>query len=319
MKRLTALFACLMFFAVAGAQDVSKETFVYSVKGADTLRLDRYTVGDGEGRPCLMFMFGGGFVNGTRDAQYYLSYFDYFARQGFTVVSIDYRLGFRPFATGEASMDGLKTRDFLGVFENTIYMAVEDLFDATNFVLQNAAGWGVDPGLIITSGSSAGAISVLQGEYERANRTEIATRLPEDFRYAAVMAYAGAIYSNHGHLKWSSTPAPLLLFHGDADKNVPYGKKKIMKYGFLGSEYIAERYEKYDFPYWFYAETNIDHAVAVSPMTDNLEDMDAFIRKYVFDGRKLQTRTGVDSPDRPKVKKQFGIKTYVRTNFDPAS
>lgn len=317
MKRFLMLAVCLLLVAAAGARDIRKETFVYSVKGADTLRLDRYAVPGGGVKPCLMFMFGGGFVNGTRDAEHYLSYFDHFARRGFVVVSIDYRLGFRPLATGEVPMDGLKARDFLSMFEKTIAMAVEDLYDATSFVVANAPEWGVDPGLIITSGSSAGAISVLQGEYERANCAEPASRLPEGFRYAGVMAFAGAIYSNSGHLKWGSTPAPLLMFHGDADRNVPFGKEKIMKYGFFGSEYIADRYGRNGYPYWFWKEENADHSVAISPITDNLEEMEGFIRKYIFEGRKMQTDEVVVIPGQPKVKKRFGIRDYVGANFTP--
>lgn len=320
MKKFLMLAVMLLLFgAAANAQPVNKETFVFAVKGADTLRLDKYGAAcdGGVDRPCLMFMFGGGFVSGTRDAEPYLTYFEHFARRGYVVVSIDYRLGFRPLANGEVSMDGLKPRDFIGMFENTINMAVEDLYSATNFVLANAAGWGIDPSLIITSGSSAGAVSVLQGEYERANCSELVAVLPPDFRYAGVVSYAGAVFSNHGHLKWHSRPAPLMMFHGDADMNVPFGKKKIFKYGFFGSEYIAEKYEKQGFPYWFWMEKNADHSIAVTPMTDNLEEIECFIRKYVIDGRLMQTDEVVVIPGQPKVKKRFGIKDYVKANFAP--
>jgi predicted esterase len=343
MKRLIVTTVCLVLCAFAGAQQVEnrptengqhqgrrmerskveKETFVYAVKGTDTLRLDRYTFGptrmvDGQAgrtKPCLIFMFGGGFVGGSRDAEGYISYFEYFARRGFVVASIDYRLGLRPLATGEISADGLGAREFLGLFEKTINMAVEDLYSATAFLIDNATEWGINPALIITSGSSAGAISVLQGEYERANGSEVARVLPEGFRYAGVMSFAGAIYSNHGHLKWASQPAPLLLFHGDADRNVPYGKKKVFKYGFFGSEYIAKKYDKAGFPYWFWSEENADHRIAGVPMTDNLTEMESFIRNYVFEGEKMQTIQTVKYLDHPKVKKRFGIKDYIGANF----
>jgi hypothetical protein len=261
-------------------------------------------------------MFGGGFVGGLRDEKAYMSYFDHFARRGFVVVSIDYRLGMRPLATGEISTDGMGARGFLGLFEKSINMAVEDLYSATAFVIDNAAGWGIDPALIITSGSSAGAISVLQAEYERANRSELARKLlPEGFCYAGVMSFAGAIYSNSGHLKWASTPAPLLMFHGDADRNVPYGKKKIFKYGFFGSEYIAQKYDRNSFPYWFWSEENSDHRIAITPMTDNLDEMESFLRHYVFNKQEMQTNQTVEYPDRPNVKKRFGIKEYIGANF----
>ncbi|MDR1681670.1 MAG: alpha/beta hydrolase, partial [Prevotellaceae bacterium] len=44
-----------------------KATEVYAVKGADTLRMDRYDTPSDTGlRPCVIFVFGGGFANGTR-------------------------------------------------------------------------------------------------------------------------------------------------------------------------------------------------------------------------------------------------------------
>ena len=94
MKRILVLFA--LFAAAAGyAQTVEKQTFVYAVKQTDTLRLDRYVAltPDSRTKPCLMFVFGGGFVGGRRDNASFLSYFEYYARKGYVVVSIDYRLG----------------------------------------------------------------------------------------------------------------------------------------------------------------------------------------------------------------------------------
>lgn len=314
MNMKKVLFFTLLIFlapAVTRASQPGVETFVYAVKGADTLRLDKYDVPDGSMKPCVIFMFGGGFVSGTRDGKGYLDFFEFLAGEGYTVVSIDYRLGFK-----NPDMDGRgKARDFLGLFENTIMMAVEDLYSATNFVLSNAAEWSVDPETIVLCGSSAGAVSVLQGEYERANRTEIARALPAGFRYAGVISFAGAIYSNRGHLKWSETPAPVLLFHGDADKNVPYGKVKLFKYGFFGSEYIAKRYDRNGFPYWLYAEENADHRLAGSPMTSEREEIMSFLHKYVAGKQQLVTNTTVVPLDKPKVKKNFGIKTYIRSNF----
>src|SRR5690554_7751453 len=46
-------------------------------------------------RPCIVFVFGGGFKEGTRDYEKYSNFFNYFANKGFVVVSIDYRLGMK--------------------------------------------------------------------------------------------------------------------------------------------------------------------------------------------------------------------------------
>ena len=74
MRRLF-LIAALFLWTPAGAQNddatprkIEKETFVYAVRDADTLRLDRYALlsPDSRAKPCLMFLFGGGFMTGTR-------------------------------------------------------------------------------------------------------------------------------------------------------------------------------------------------------------------------------------------------------------
>ena len=314
MKKLFLLF--LFFIGLFTTQlkaenPILKETFIYSVKGKDTLRLDKYDVAREEARPCVIFVFGGGFTFGTRDADIYLPYYHYLVKEGFSVVAIDYRLNLKDFKPES----GLKTSDFLDIFKQTIFMAVEDLYDATNYVLENAQTWNIDKNTIVISGSSAGGITVLQGEYERCNQAEIAKRLPEGFKYAGVISFAGAIFSDNGHLKWNGTPAPVQLFHGDADKNVPFSKLKIFKTGFFGSEYIAGNYEKNGFPYYFYIEENTDHRVADTPMKQNLEEIKIFLERYVLQKRPLVTNISVNSLDKPVVKKKFKIKDYIKANF----
>lgn len=74
--------------------EVVKETKVFAIKGADTLRLDRYfipTAADSLSSPVVVYVFGGGFRFGSRDEQMYTSYFEFLARNGYTVVSTDYR------------------------------------------------------------------------------------------------------------------------------------------------------------------------------------------------------------------------------------
>lgn len=309
-------FLCVFFlypiFQINAQNTITKETFIYSIKGNDTLRLDKYDAGCEEIKPCVIFVFGGGFLSGARDQEFYIPYYHFLANEGFSVVAIDYRLNFKDFNPEKK----LKAKDFLDIFKQTIFMAVEDLFDATNYILENASAWNIDKNMIVASGSSAGAITVLQGEYERCNRTEIAQRLPENFKYAGIISFAGAIYSDHGHLKWNETPAPIQLFHGDADKNVPFGKIKLSKWGFFGSEYIAGKYDKNNFPYYFYIEQNADHRLASDPMEHNHEEIKIFLDRYVKQKQLLTTNINVKPLDKPNVKKKFKIKDYVKSNFD---
>lgn len=209
MKRILVLFA--LFAAAAGyAQTVEKQTFVYAVKQTDTLRLDRYVAltPDSRTKPCLMFVFGGGFVGGRRDNASFLSYFEYYARKGYVVVSIDYRLGMK-----KAMQAGtLSEETFPEAWITTLAMATGDLYDATAYVCDHASAWSVDKTRIVASGSSAGAITVLMGEYGICNGHPLARqKLPQDFNYAGVISYAGAIFDTQEELRWAKTPAPMML------------------------------------------------------------------------------------------------------------
>ena len=228
---LTALFALLLSTNVWGG-GINRETHLYAVKGADSLYLDHYTAPVEGKRPCMMFVFGGGFAAGTRNNKLYDRYFEFLTTQGFDVVSIDYRLGLKNIGkrAGEFSV-----RDMIGTMSNAINMAVEDLFSATLFVIDKAEEWQIDTANIVTSGSSAGAITVLQAENNICNRTARAAVLPEGFNYAGVISFAGAIFSTNGSPEWQSQPAPIMLFHGTADRQVPYDKMSMLRVGFYGS------------------------------------------------------------------------------------
>ena len=161
MRRVLLLFAALAAFAAAGAQPAGRaehgpdrETFVYAVRDGDSLRLDRYpALSSAAGpRPCMIFLFGGGFLTGTRDNRRFLPYFRHFTARGCDVVSIDYRLGMKR-ALDAGPINGER---FPGVLASTLAMATEDLRDATAFVCRRAAEWGVDPQRILTSGSCRG-------------------------------------------------------------------------------------------------------------------------------------------------------------------
>lgn len=311
-KSIIALALCLLA-ASAAAQNIVRSTELYAVKGTDSLYLDRYTsqAESLQPRPCMFFVFGGGFVSGQRDAEQYMPYFEHLVRRGFDVVSIDYRLGLRT-----AAAAGLTDpMSFVKALTGSISMAVEDLFSATAYAIDNAERWNIDPQRIAASGSSAGAITVLHAEYEIANRRLLARMLPEGFDYSGVISFAGAILSFDGRLEWSSAPAPMLLFHGDADSNVPYDVLREDPLAFFGSKSIAASLSAGNFPHWFYSIHNADHSIAVSPMHDHLSDIDSFLDKFVTDRLPLIIDTSSRRTDSPEADKNFSLMDYVRANF----
>jgi dienelactone hydrolase len=315
---LPVAFLCVSFALSAG---VDRQTFVYSIRGADTLRLDRYVdtcalVAE-SARPCLLFVFGGSFMRGRRDSPEYGDFFTYFARRGYAVVAIDYRLGLKDVAREiDVKQGGLKLFNaFTARFDGAVAMAVEDLFDATRFVVEHADEWHVDRGRITACGSSAGAITVLQGEYERCADTPRAAALPGGFRYAGVISFAGCIFSS-GKMEWKTRPAPILLFHGEADRNVPCDRIRFMRFGLYGSGRIAGQLEKMGAPYCLHTVENAEHEIATVPMHRYLAEIEMFLDRFVHGGEQLSVRTVEGIAGRPAQKKKIGLKDCLKANFN---
>ncbi|WP_300751046.1 alpha/beta hydrolase [uncultured Alistipes sp.] len=294
---------------------VACDTFDYAVKEGDTLRMDRYTLPawDKESRrPCLIFLFGGAFTHGTRNAGQYRPFFDYLVEElGYTVVSIDYRLGLKePLAAGQ-----LTPESFTQLLPQAVLMAVEDLYDATSYVVSRADEWHIDADGIVACGSSAGAISVLQGAYMIANGSRLTAKLPESFNYAGVISFAGAIVDMGGDLKWANAPAPVMLFHGDADSNVPYGALRLGAAGIFGSKYIAAQLAGMKSPYYFYSVENADHAMATVPMNNYRDAISYFLVRMVGEGLPAMVDTDERFTYSTPMNKEFTIADYIRSNF----
>jgi predicted esterase len=297
--------------------NLTKKTYLYAVKGTDSLYLDYYTRIQGNTmeiqitKPCVIFVFGGGFAAGTRDRESYIPYFRYLTENGFKVVSIDYRLGLKN--VGEQK--DLDAQKFISIFENAITMAVEDLYDATNFVIKNAGEWNIDTNMIVANGSSAGAITVMHGEYNISNKTSLSEKLPEGFNYAGVISFAGAIFSTTGNINWKNKPAPILMFHGDGDRNVPYNKVELLQYGFYGSRHISRQLAYMESPYYFYDVENAAHEMADIPMNENREEIYTFLKKYILNKTPFMIHSTVKQIGKPQLEKNLGIRDYIDANF----
>lgn len=310
-KILLVAVAVVVSCVTLSAQSVVCDTFHYATNGGEELYLDRYML-DSEAdapRPCMIFAFGGGFVRGERDHEYYSIYFDRLAREGIVVVSIDYRLGLK-----NLQPDGGMIA-MISIFDNAINIAVEDMYAATNYVIDNAEAWMVDISKIMISGSSAGAITAVQAEWMRCSGAERAEVLPADFRYAGVVSCAGAIFSVKGKPKFKSAPAPMLLFHGTSDSNVPYDHASMFGVGFYGSEYIAKQLDRLDSPYWFYSAEYVDHRMAATPLIYNCDIIMQFIRDFVLRGERLRILTAVESLGVEKQPTNFKVKDYIKSNY----
>ncbi len=263
------------------AKGIKKETFEFIKRDTMSLKLDVYTHPSiPKNSPCIIFVFGGGFITGKRDEEFYNTYFNTLVENKYVVVSISYRLGLK----GVKRFTNFSTTPLMTAVE----LAVEDLYDATNWVLKNSNKIGIDTTMIILSGSSAGAMTVLQADFEKRNKMELALKLPEKFQYAGVIAFAGAIVTNNGKLKYKIKPAPTMMFHGTSDKMVFYNRMYFFNRTVNGSNEIAYVFKKHNYPYYFYRVEGMGHEVAASPMEDNLKSIMWFISEYVLKQKNYQ-------------------------------
>ena len=270
-------------------------TYLYHKQDTCDLFMDVYDPADGSEetymglqKPAVIFMFGGGFIRGTRDDESYNSWFRMMTENGYRVISIDYRLGLKG-----SSKVGIAQ---VNVLDNAIHMAVEDLFAATNFIIENADQLGVDPSNIVISGSSAGAISVMQAEYEIANGSKWASVLPEGFNYAGVMSFSGAILSRNGKVKYATEPCPTLMLHGTADKLVPYKQIAFFNLGFFGGGKLVERFRKFGYNYNMYHFEDYGHEIAGS-MYSTLDLQLKFLENNVIQREKRIIEARLSDPD----------------------
>ena len=309
MKRISILLATL-FFAVISlkAQEpiiFPDGTYMFERRDTCDLFLDVYNPAKGsqtmlmdKEKPTIIFMFGGGFVNGTRDNVDYHKWFKAMTEDGYRIISIDYRLGLK--GTKKVGVAQVN------VLDKAIHMGVEDLFSATAFIAENANELGIDPSNIVISGSSAGAIIAMQAEYEICNGTSWTATLPEGFRYAGVIPFAGAILSREGKVDFKKyAPAPTLMLHGTADVVVPYKQITFLNIGFFGAGKLVERFKKFGYNYNMYHFVDYGHEIAGS-METTIDLQKRFLETNVMQGKNRIIETWVTDPD---VYKGYGPKS----------
>ena len=114
------------------------------IKGDDYLTLNVWRpVGGGDRLPVMVFIHGGGFVVGSKDAP--VQDGTTFARDGVICVAINYRMG----------IDG-----FLPIPGVPTNLGLRDMIAALEWVRDTIAAFGGDPGNVTVFGESAGAMAI---------------------------------------------------------------------------------------------------------------------------------------------------------------
>lgn len=259
MKRQWIIMALLLMAGVC-VKAQTKETFPFAERDS-TLYLDVHKPAVPRAdKAAVLAVFGGGFVMGTRDNQYQQLLADSLTQRGFTVISIDYRLGLKDTVMVKEHSSLLKTTD---LFQYCIDIATEDCADAVAWVCSHAEQLDIDTSRLILTGSSAGAITILQLDYCRANDLPLAKALPKGWKPAALIPYSGGIMCKKRDLHYATAPAPTLLMHGTIDRIVNYKKFGLpFSAKLFGSNTIDKVMDKEDIPHWIIRFEGIGHEVA---------------------------------------------------------
>ncbi len=180
----------------------------------------------GDKTPAIVLFYGGGWSGGSADLFY--AHATYLASRGMEAFVPSYR-----------TKNSAKTSPF---------EAVTDAKSAIRWVRENAATLGIDPNRIAAAGSSAGAhiaavAAIIPGFDEPTENAKVSSRPNALVLYNPVVDLSPSGYGNERvGPKWQSISPlqnvrpgdpPTIVFHGTADKIVPYANavafEKAMK------------------------------------------------------------------------------------------
>jgi acetyl esterase/lipase len=280
------------------------ETFSYSIKNGKDLELDIYSpFEDMEGnRATIIYVHGGGFQSGSRADKNNITFCKNLAELGYVSVSISYRLTRKdqPRGFGCDCPASKKLKTFAAT--------VEDIQDATYFLIQNRESFGIDPQKIILSGSSAGAEAILNAGYQ----PPMCYDLPSGpVSYAGLISMAGAIPDTS--IIYKETAIPSMFFHGTCDNLVPYASAphhycEKDKKGYLilhGSYTLAQKLQGLEVPYWLHTTCGGTHELAGKPMKTYFDDIKQFCYQFIINNNGEFKNTIIQGNQKKCDYKQF--------------
>jgi predicted esterase len=181
-----------------------------------------------ESRPLIVLLHAGAFIAGDKRDELVSKLAEDYARRGFVVASVNYRLGYL-FLPGRYSN-----------LERAMFSAVQDVRAALRYLSHHHKKYRIDPDLVFLGGHSAGGILSLTTSFM--DETEVwqsargsTIRFQSDlgcldcstndlygpFSIKGVINMWGAV-DNINIIK-RHNQIPILSIHGDEDKVVPYG------------------------------------------------------------------------------------------------
>lgn len=277
---------------------VEVETYTYAKKDGKNLELDLYLPFDdmGENRAVIIYVHGGGFSGGSRSEENNVNFCNGLAKLGYVCTSISYRL------TRQGKPEGFSCDCPVPDKLKTFSSAVDDIRDATSFLVQNREQFRIDPNKMILAGSSAGAEAILMTGYQ----PPMCYDLPSGpVSYAGLVSMAGAIPDTT--ILYDESAVPTLFFHGTCDNLVPYNvaphhycKKGDKGYLILyGSYALSQKLRELNIPNWLHTTCGAGHEMASLPMTKYFDEIKEFCYEFVIK-KEGNFRHTVVPGDQPK-------------------
>ena len=222
-----------------------------------------------------------------KNSAYVKPYAEEWVRNGYNFVSINYRLTLK----GKSFHCDCTKEEKVKTFEHAVY----DLRAVTQYLINRKKELNIDIKKIVLAGNSAGAEAILHAAYWKNDEHNVSEAIIKTkFKYAGVLAYAGAIVDTN--LITKKNAIPTALFHGNCDQYVPY-KTATHHYcpdstvGALmlsGSFDIMKRLESLDESYYMYTMCQGNHRVNTSGMTLELMNTIDFVNHTVLKRKKRQ-------------------------------
>ena len=283
------IYVCLLCSLCLISKAQNAATYLFAERDTQKLYMDVY-MPNTTPKACIVYTFGGGFMAGSRNDSRLQHYYNLLQEQGFMVVAFDYRLGLKG-----------KKISYLSVkpIEQAILLAVEDLYAAVHYLIEHQQELNVDTSKIVLIGSSAGAITSLQADYMLSRRMPLSQILPENFRFAGVVSFAGAIFSREGKVDYIRQPAPTFFLHGMDDQLVPYNKVQAFNIGMFGSKALVKRFKKFNYPFYAFRYQGYGHEIA-AVIELELSSTIEFIDNMVLTPRFKQEDAVINNPAIPR-------------------
>ena len=183
-------------------------------------------------RPLIIWMHGGGFKFGTKEAKGIRLWSKTFAQRGYVCAAINYRLNKKDL------------RFNFNELQKGCYYAVEDLKTAIEYFKQHHTEYNIDPDKIILAGNSAGGIMALQAAYttdaglaKMAGINDTSAGHRGILKIAGVINFWGAIFD----LDWlKNARVPIVSVLGNKDNIMPPTHKSAPLYGGIDIHEKAE-------------------------------------------------------------------------------